>query len=217
MLDPGPSDGGWSGAPDLHEQVSTARDRLAEFVLVVVGISAGLGLVSNLLVGLLHDGALTQPEWLALLLGSALTLALALAAAARLRISTRELDEEIELAVPLLVPQGNSDLAVDLIEVAPYAEVTELGHAAVARLPDEQGAALARAAASSMATCASRRRGNIPTSIPLKPASLTRTRYHSPLGVVFAARWSMAASVFGEVPLDNEQKCAEADVIIFSL
>ena len=135
-----------SAAPELREEVSAARDRVAELLLVVVGISGALGLVTNLLVSWVHDGGLSLTEWIMLLGSGAAAILFALVATARLRLSTREVDEEIELALPLLVPRATSGAAIEAIEVSAYNAVTELGHAAVARLAPEQAAALALAA-----------------------------------------------------------------------
>jgi hypothetical protein len=136
-----------SAAPELREQVSAARDRIAELVLVVVGISGALGLATNLLATYAHDGQLSPAEWLALLVALALAGGVALVAVARLRVNTRELDEEIELALPLLIPSaGAPGPSIEVIEVFGYTGITELGHAAVARLTVEQNAALAQAA-----------------------------------------------------------------------
>jgi hypothetical protein len=146
MIDPDGSDAEQSAAPELREQISAARDRVSELLLVVVGISGGLGMATNLLVSWIHDGSLSQPEWIALFVAVTLTLALALAATLRLRVSSRELDEEIELALPLLVPTGAATSAIEVVEVSAYNSVTDLAHAAVARLPSEQNAALAQAA-----------------------------------------------------------------------
>lgn len=133
-------------APELREQVSAARDRVNELLLVVVGISGALGLVTNLLVSWLHDGTLSTAEQVTLVGASAATLALALLAQTRLRLSTRELDEEIEVALPLLVPSQGSNGALEVIDISAYRDVTELGHAAVAGLSAEQSAALTLAA-----------------------------------------------------------------------
>jgi hypothetical protein len=146
MIEPRRSTQAADGAPDLREQVSAARDRISELLLVVVGISGGVGLVTNLLVSLVHDGSLSQLEWLTLLASAALSLGLALIASMRLRHSSRELDEEIELAVPLLVSTGNASPSAEVIQVAPYSEVTDLAHAAVARLPASEAGAFALAA-----------------------------------------------------------------------
>jgi hypothetical protein len=135
-----------SAAPELREEVSAARDRVSELLLVVVGISGALGLVTNLLVSWVHDGSLSPTEWLMLLAAAAAALLFALVAAARLRLSIRELDEEIELGLPLLVPRPTSGAALEVIEVGGYNAVTELGHAAVAKLAPDQAAALALAA-----------------------------------------------------------------------
>jgi hypothetical protein len=135
-----------AAAPELREQVSAARDRVFELLLVVVGISGALGLVTNLLVSWAHDGTLSANEWLLLVGASAAAVLFALVAAARLRLSTRELDEEIELALPLLVPAGGSATQLEVFEVSAYSAVTELGHAAVAKLPVELCAALTLAA-----------------------------------------------------------------------
>lgn len=134
------------GAPELREQISAARDRVSELLLIVVGISGALGVVTNLVVTYFHDGALSVGEWAVLLAGATFTLALALVALARLRFSTREFDEEIELGIPLLVPLANSATELEVIEVGGYSNVTELGHAAVAKLPRERHVALASAA-----------------------------------------------------------------------
>ncbi len=136
-----------SAAPELREQVSAARDRISELVLVVVGISGALGLVTNLLATLVHGGSLAQTEWLALIAALVFAGAVALLAIARLRLTTRELDEEIELALPLLIPTANTPGSpIEVIEVSGYSTITELGHAAVAKLSPEQNAALAQAA-----------------------------------------------------------------------
>ena len=135
-----------SAAPELREQVSAARDRISELVLVVVGISSALGLATNLLATLVHDGSLAQTEWLALIAALVFAGAVALLAIARLRLTTRELDEEIELALPLLIPTANTPGSpIEVIEVSGYSAITELGHAAVAKLSPEQNAALAQA------------------------------------------------------------------------
>jgi hypothetical protein len=139
-------DGDERGAPELREQVSAARDRVAELLLVIVGISAAVGLVTNLLATYVHEGVLTSGEWLALLAAAAATLLLALLALTRLRLTTRELDEEIEVAVPLLVPAANTALTADVIEISGYGAVTTLAHAAVAKLPPEGRADFALAA-----------------------------------------------------------------------
>ncbi|HEV2237594.1 MAG TPA: hypothetical protein VGR57_13100 [Ktedonobacterales bacterium] len=136
-----------SAAPELREQVSAVRDRIAELVLVVVGISGALGLATNLLASYLHDGRLAPVEWLALLAALALAAIIALVAVARLRLTTRELDEEVELALPLLIPaSGAPGSPIEVIEVFGYQGITEMGHAAVARLTTEQNTALAQAA-----------------------------------------------------------------------
>jgi hypothetical protein len=136
-----------SAAPELREQVSAARDRIAELVLVVVGISGALGLATNLLATYVHDGQLSLEEWLALLAALALAGSVALLAVARLQLTTRELDEEVEVALPLLIPSaGAPGSPIEVIEVLGYNGITELGHAAVARLTTEQNAALAQAA-----------------------------------------------------------------------
>ncbi|HEV7128270.1 MAG TPA: hypothetical protein VGN32_12610 [Ktedonobacterales bacterium] len=132
-------------APELREQVSAARDRVAELLLIVVGIAGGVGLVTNLLVTFAHDGALTPTEWVVLLGAAGFTLLLALLAAVRSRQSTRELDEEIELAIPILVPGPSSTGHLEVIEMSGYKAITELGHAAVAKLPMEQATSLAQA------------------------------------------------------------------------
>lgn len=146
MLDADRTPPEYSAAPDLREQVSAARDRISELLLVVVGISGALGLVTNLLIELVHTGTLTWIEWLTLTAAAAFTLVLALTAALRLRLSTREVDEEIELAFPLLVPTGASTAPLEMIEVNMYGAVTDLGHAAIAKLPSDQNAAIAMAA-----------------------------------------------------------------------
>ncbi|HEY7983909.1 MAG TPA: hypothetical protein VID73_07060 [Ktedonobacterales bacterium] len=136
-----------TAAPELREQVSAVRDRIAELVLVVVGISGALGLATNLLASYIHDGRLAPAEWLALVAALALAAVIALVAVARLRLTTRELDEEVELALPLLIPaSGAPGAAIEVIEVSGYQSITELGHAAVARLTTEQNSALAQAA-----------------------------------------------------------------------
>jgi hypothetical protein len=132
-------------APELREHVSAAREHVSELLLVVVGLSGTLGLVTNLLVTWLHAGILSTAEQSTLVGAGAATLALALVAQARLRLSTRELDEEIEVALPVLVPSPGTNGPLELIEVSAYGDVTELGHAAVARLAPEQSAALALA------------------------------------------------------------------------
>lgn len=146
MLDADGTFPDYSAAPELREQVSAARDRVAELLLVVVGISGALGLVTNLLVELVHTGTLTSTEWLTLTAAAAFTLVLAVTATLRLRLSSRDLDEEIELALPLLVPTGTSTVPIELVEVSAYGAVTELGHAALAKLPADVNAALAVAA-----------------------------------------------------------------------
>jgi hypothetical protein len=146
LIEPRRTSATTSGAPDLREQVSAARDRISELLLVVVGISGGIGLVTNLLVSWVHDGYLSDVEWVTLLGAAAVSLALAAVASARLRLSTRELDEEIELAVPLLVSMGNTNPSVAIVQVGPYSEVTDLAHAAVAHLSAEEASAFALAA-----------------------------------------------------------------------
>jgi hypothetical protein len=134
-------------APELREQVSAVHDRIAELVLVVVGISGALGLATNLLATYAHDGQLSLMEWLALLAALALAAFVALVAVARLRLTTRELGEEVEVALPLLIPSGGAPGSpIEVIEVSGYNGMTEMGHAAVARLTTEQNAALAQAA-----------------------------------------------------------------------
>ena len=132
-------------APELREQVSAARDRVAELLLTVVGISGGVGVVSNLLVTYTHDGALSAAEWAALAAAAGFTVLLALLAVVRSRLSTRELDEEVELAVPVMVPGPSSTGPMEVIEVSGYTAITDLGHAAVAKLPLEQANSLAQA------------------------------------------------------------------------
>jgi hypothetical protein len=146
VIEPRRTSATMSGAPDLREQVSAARDRISELLLVVVGISGGIGLVTNLLVSLVHDGRLSDLEWVTLFGSAALSLALAAVASARLRLSTREFDEEIELAVPLLVSMGSASPSVAVVQVGPYSEVTDLAHAAVARLSASESGAFALAA-----------------------------------------------------------------------
>lgn len=133
------------GAPELREQISAARDRVSELLLIVVGISGALGVVTNLIVTYFHDGSLASGEWLALGAAAAITLALALVAAVRLRFSAREFDEEIELGLPLLVPAATSNADLEMIEISGYGAVTELGHAAIAKLPRDRLAALSSA------------------------------------------------------------------------
>ncbi len=132
-------------APELREQVSAARDRVSELLLTVVGISGGVGVVSNLLVTFAHDGALSEAEWVVLVVAASFTLLLALLAVVRSRLSTRELDEEVELGIPVLVPAPTSTGPMEVVEVNGYSSITELGHAAVAKLSSEQAVALAQA------------------------------------------------------------------------
>lgn len=137
---------GPDGAPELREQISAARDRVSELLLIVVGISSALGIATNLIVTGLQAGALTPGEWAALLGTLGITLLLALVAVMRLRYSARAFDEEIEIGLPLLVPMASGGPEIEVIEIGGYSDVTELGHAAVAKLPREQRAALASAA-----------------------------------------------------------------------
>lgn len=146
MIEPRRASPPAGGAPDLREQVSAARDRVSELLLVVVGISGGIGLVTNLLVTLVHDGQLSDAEWLTLFISAAASLGLAVLASLRLRLSARELDEEIELALPLLVAMGTASPNVKVVEVGPYSEVTDLAHAAVSRLSAPELSAFATAA-----------------------------------------------------------------------
>ncbi len=138
--------GGQEGAPELREQISAARDRVAELLVIVVGVSSALGVATNLIVTYVESGSLTPGEWVALLGAMAVALLLALVTAARLRYSAREFDEEIEIGLPLLVPSASGSGEIEVIETGGYRDVTELGHAAVAKLPREGQAAFASAA-----------------------------------------------------------------------
>lgn len=136
------TNGEWTGgAPTLQEESRAARGRLGELfvsvVIVTVLFGAGLNILTSVLIA--HFNGQSD----LLIGGGCIALGLLLLALFIPRISTTvsEFHEELEIALPLLITAQEVEVGI----VSGYETVTELAHAALARRPTVERAALANA------------------------------------------------------------------------
>ncbi|HEX8994531.1 MAG TPA: hypothetical protein VF812_00720 [Ktedonobacterales bacterium] len=132
----------WTGgAPTLQEESRAARGRLGELfvsvVIVTVLFGAGLNILTTVLIA--HFNGQSD----LLIGGGCIALGLLLLALFIPRISTTvsEFHEELEIALPLLITANDVEVGI----VGGYETVTELAHAALAKRPADERAALASA------------------------------------------------------------------------
>ncbi|HEX8731649.1 MAG TPA: hypothetical protein VF725_06260 [Ktedonobacterales bacterium] len=137
----------WTGgAPTLQEESRAARGRLGELfisvVIVTVLFGAGLNILTSALIARLNGGSDLFVAGGCFLLG-ALLLAIFVP---RISTTVSEFHEELEIALPLLITSNDVEVGI----VNGYETVTELTHAALARRPAAERAALATALGASV-------------------------------------------------------------------
>ncbi len=132
----------WTGgAPALEEESRAARGRLGELfisvVIVTVLFGAGLNIFTAVLIARFNGQADV------FIAGGCIVAGLLLLGIFIPRISTTvsEFHEELEIALPLLITANDVEVGI----THGYETVTELAHAALARRPAEERAALAAA------------------------------------------------------------------------